>query len=66
MIKLFGALVLLFSIKLIISGIKFKDTGHGAKLANINLIGAGLILFILGIAFILTDRSFCEIFGILC
>lgn len=66
MTKLFGALVILVSIYLVISGSRFKDTGHGAKLTNINLIGAGLILFILGIAFILTNRSLCEIFGVLC
>jgi hypothetical protein len=61
-----GILLILLSIRLITFGIKFRDTGHGAKLTNINAIGGGLLLLILGISFLTTDKSFCEVFGFIC
>ena len=64
--KILGLILLFLSYRSFVYGIKFKDTGHGAKLTNVRAIGVSLLLLIIGIAALFTDKTFCEVFNIFC
>ena len=64
--KLLGLILVLIGVFIIRTGLRYKDSGHGGRLTNINLIGSGLLLLLGGIVFFFTSKSLCEIFGIFC
>lgn len=64
--KLFGIFVIALSLYLIRCGLRWSDSGYGKYLSNITLIGSGLLLLILGVSLILTTKSICELFDLLC
>ncbi len=66
MIKLLGLIILLIGIWFFRLGLKYKDSGYGAYLTNLSFIGVAILFFILGIGFITSKKSFCEIFELLC
>ncbi|HMS70448.1 MAG TPA: hypothetical protein PKD18_20015 [Saprospiraceae bacterium] len=63
--KVFGLLLIAFGAYLFKIGLKYEDSDSG-HLMNIKLIGSAILLFIGGIALLLTSKSLCEIFGIFC
>ena len=63
--QIIGILLVIFGIVIFNHGIKYKDPS-GSKISNINFIGSALLLIIIGIAFFLSERTLCEIFGIFC
>lgn len=62
---LIGGTIIIFGVFLFRYGIKYKDPG-GTKISNVNFIGGAILLIVIGIAFLLSDKTLCEIFGILC
>lgn len=64
--NLLGLLIIMISFLLFRVGLRYKDSGYGARLTNIRLIGAAALLFIGGIALVFTSKSMCEIFGVFC
>lgn len=66
MTKVAGILLIGISLWLFRMGIRFNDSGHGARLTNVRLIGGAILLFIGGITLCFTTKTLCEIFGVLC
>lgn len=62
---LIGVVIIILGVILIIFGIKYKDPG-GTKISNVNFIGGAMLLILIGIAFLVSNKTLCEIFGILC
>lgn len=65
--NLIGRGVIVISLITIRKGILYKDDPDpGQYLTNIRLVGAGLLIGILGIALTFTSKSFCETFSFFC
>ena len=63
--KLLGLVLFITGIYLFKLGLKIDDF-KGAHLMNIRLIGSALLLFVGGVALIVTEKKLCEIFGVFC
>lgn len=66
MIKVVGVCFVLISVRLFLLSINFKGEGFGAYITNIRFLVASIITFIVGVALIISDKSFCEVFQFLC
>lgn len=63
--KIGGILLLVLGIYIFKIGLKYDDSNSG-HLMNVKLIGSAVLLVIGGIALALTNKTMCEIFGVLC
>ena len=64
--KILGALLIIAGIAVFLYGIKYKDDGYGARATQVRMIGSAFLLFIGGAAFLITNKSLCEIFRLFC
>lgn len=63
MSKIIGIIIFCISIYFFKSGFYYKgDNGPGKYITNLRLIGGGIILLILAIAFFFNKKSILEIF----
>lgn len=63
--KLIGVLIIILGLFAFRLGIKYKDSG-GTKISNVDLIGGAILLFVMGVGFLLSDKTLCEIFNVFC
>ena len=64
--KIIGILVILLGTLSLLSGLKFDKNNNLHYIPNVRLIGVGQLVFVLGIAFLFTKKTFCEIFELNC
>lgn len=65
--KITGLLLIAISIYLIVDGLSYKGKeGYGKYLVNIQMTGAGVLLFLLAVAIFSSNKTLCELFGIFC
>ena len=64
MIKVIGVLLVLLSIRFFVYGYKLKDTSD--NLTKVQAIGGAVLIAVLGISMIFTNKTFCEVFVFLC
>lgn len=63
--KILGILFFVLAMYLFKLGLKIDDS-IGRHIMNVRLIGSAVLIFLLGLAFLLTTKSLCEVFGIFC
>ncbi len=63
--KIVGLLMLFLGVYLFSLGLRIDDS-ECYHLLNVRLIGTAILLLMLGFVFLISDKTFCEIYGVFC